>query len=216
MQKRLAWLLSLLLCAVGTGGVLAEAADTSTSVYQAGEIVTSEAEQEAGNPIFVITMEDGSVMRGELYPDVAPESVGNFIALANSGFYDGLVFHRVIEGFMIQGGDPEGTGGGGPGWNIKGEFADNGVANDISHDLGVLSMARTPAPDSAGSQFFIVTGNAKHLDGQYAAFGRLLEGQEVANAIASTPVVGSDPVTPQVMKTVRVETFGVEYPYTPL
>ena len=137
------------------------------------------------NPTFVITMADGREMKGELYPDIAPQSVGNFIALANSGFYDGLIFHRVIPGFMIQGGDPKGTGMGGPGYRIKGEFAMNGVPNPLKHTYGVLSMARSMMPDSAGSQFFIMTSDSPHLDGQYAAFGKVLEGMDVADAIVS-------------------------------
>lgn len=184
------------------------------SLYQEGEIETTAEEKEAGNPIFVITMENGGVMRGELYPDVAPESVGNFISLANSGFYDGLIFHRVIPGFMIQGGDPLGNGTGGPGWSIKGEFSSNGVTNNIQHTVGVLSMARSSAPDSAGSQFFIMTNDSPHLDGDYAAFGRVTEGMEVADEIVNTPRDASDkPTTSQVIQSIRVETFGTEYPY---
>ena len=137
----------------------------------------------AQNPTFVITMADGREMKGELYPETAPQSVGNFIALANSGFYDGLIFHRVIPGFMIQGGDPKGTGIGGPGYHIKGEFAMNGVNNPLKHTYGVLSMARSMMPDSAGSQFFIMTSDSPHLDGQYAAFGKVLEGMDVVYAV---------------------------------
>ena len=150
----------------------------------------------AQNPTFVITMADGREMKGELYPETAPQSVGNFIALANSGFYDGLIFHRVIPGFMIQGGDPKGTGIGGPGYHIKGEFAMNGVNNPLKHTYGVLSMARSMMPDSAGSQFFIMTSDSPHLDGQYAAFGKVLEGMDVADAIIliweSYNVAGAD------------------------
>ena len=168
----------------------------------------------AQNPTFVITMEDGHEMKGELYPEIAPQSVGNFIALANSGFYDGLIFHRVIPGFMIQGGDPKGTGIGGPGYRIKGEFAMNGFANPLKHTYGVLSMARSMMPDSAGSQFFIMTSNSPHLDGQYAAFGKVLEGMEVADAIVNTKRDMRDkPIVPQVMKSIRVETFGQVYPF---
>ena len=140
----------------------------------------------AQNPTFVITMEDGREMKGELYPEIAPQSVGNFIALANSGFYDGLIFHRVIPGFMIQGGDPKGVGIGGPGYHIKGEFAMNGWNNPLKHTYGVLSMARSMMPDSAGSQFFVMHANAPHLDGQYAGFGMLTDGFEVLDRIAST------------------------------
>ena len=168
----------------------------------------------AQNPYFVITMEDGREMKGELYPEIAPQSVGNFTALANSGFYDGVIFHRVIPGFMIQGGDPKGMGYGGPGYSIKGEFAANGVKNDLKHTYGVLSMARSMMPDSAGSQFFIMTSDSPHLDGQYAAFGKVLEGMDVAESIVNTPTDRSDkPLTPQVMKSIRVETFGQVYPF---
>ena len=166
------------------------------------------------NPKFVITMADGREMKGELYPDIAPQSVGNFIALANSGFYDGLIFHRVIPGFMIQGGDPKGTGMGGPGYRIKGEFAMNGVNNPLKHTYGVLSMARSMMPDSAGSQFFIMTSDSPHLDGQYAAFGKVLEGMDVADAIVSVKRDRMDkPLEPQTMKSIRVETFGQTYPF---
>ena len=168
----------------------------------------------AQHPVFTITMSDGREMKGELYPEIAPESVGNFVALANSGFYDGLIFHRVIPGFMIQGGDPKGAGYGGPGYSIKGEFAANGVPNPIKHTVGVLSMARSMMPDSAGSQFFIMTSDSPHLDGQYAAFGKVLEGMEVANDIVNTPRNAQDkPLTPQTMATVRVDTFGEVYPF---
>ena len=166
------------------------------------------------NPTFTITMENGGVMKGELYPEIAPQSVGNFISLANSGFYDGLIFHRCIPGFMIQGGCPEGTGMGGPGYRIKGEFNANGVKNDLKHTYGVLSMARSMMKDSAGSQFFIMTSDSPHLDGAYAAFGKVLEGMEVAEDIVNTRRDYNDrPMTPQVMKSVRVETYGVDYPF---
>ena len=165
------------------------------------------------NPIVTFEMEDGAVMKAELYPEVAPNTVNNFISLVKSGFYDGLIFHRVIPGFMIQGGDPDGNGTGGPGYSIKGEFTRNGFKNDLKHDRGVLSMARTMMPNSAGSQFFIMHKNSPHLDGQYAAFGKVLEGMEVVDAIANTRRGSNDkPLTPQVMKKVTVETFGVEYP----
>lgn len=156
--------------------------------------------------IVTFTMENGDVMKGELYPEIAPISVANFEKLANDGFYDGLIFHRVIPGFMIQGGCPDGTGMGGPGWNIKGEFAMNGVANNLKHTRGVLSMARAMHPDSAGSQFFIMVENAPHLDGQYAAFGKITEGMESADKIVSVKRNRQDkPNEPQVMKSVRVE-----------
>lgn len=164
------------------------------------------------NPIVTFTMENGDVMKAELYPDVAPNTVNNFISLVKKGFYDGLIFHRVIAGFMIQGGDPEGSGIGGPGYSIKGEFNYNGVENNLKHSRGVLSMARAQHPDSAGSQFFIMHADAPHLDGQYAAFGKLVEGEDVLDSIASIDTDWSDrPRTPHVMKTVTVDTFGVDY-----
>ena len=167
----------------------------------------------AQNPVVTFTMENGDVMKAELYPDIAPVSVNNFISLIQKNFYDGLIFHRVIRGFMIQGGDPQGTGMGGPGYSIKGEFAANGFQNDLKHTEGVLSMARSMMPDSAGSQFFIMHKNAPHLDGSYAAFGKIIEGMDVVNKIAETATDYSDrPLAPQVMKKVTVETFGVEYP----
>ena len=160
-----------------------------------------------------IEMENGDVMRGELYPEIAPITVENFIKLVEDGFYDGLIFHRVIPGFMIQGGCPDGTGMGGPGWSIKGEFAMNGVKNDLKHERGVLSMARSMMPDSAGSQFFIMHKDSPHLDGQYAAFGKVIEGMEAVNAIAETATDYNDrPLEPQVIETVTAETFGVDYP----
>ena len=167
----------------------------------------------AQNPIVTFTMENGDVMKAELYPDVAPVSVNNFISLINAKFYDGLIFHRVIKGFMIQGGDPEGTGMGGPGYSIKGKFASNGVKNDLKHTEGVLSMARSMMPDSAGSQFFIMHKTSPHLDGQYAAFGKVIEGLENVNKIAETATDYEDrPIENQVIKTVTVDTFGVAYP----
>ncbi len=167
----------------------------------------------AQNPIVTITMENGDVMKAELYPEIAPNTVNNFISLINKGFYDGVIFHRVIRGFMLQGGDPEGTGTGGPGYEIKGEFSNNGFKNDLKHTPGVLSMARTMIPDSAGSQFFIMHKAAPHLDGEYAAFGKITEGMDVVNRIAEEPTDFRDrPLADQVMKTVTVETFGVEYP----
>ena len=165
------------------------------------------------NPIVTITMEDGGTMKLELYPEVAPNTVNNFISLAGTGFYNGLCFHRVISGFMIQGGDPDGRGTGGPGYSIKGEFSGNGFPNDLKHTRGVISMARSMRPDSAGSQFFIMHQDSPHLDGQYAAFGKLLEGEDVLDNIARTKTGwGDKPIQPQVMKTVTVETFGVDYP----
>ena len=165
------------------------------------------------NPIVTIEMENGGEIKLELYPETAPQSVYNFIYLIGRHFYDGKIFHRVIPGFMIQGGCPEGTGMGGPGYRIKGEFLYNGVDNKLKHKRGVLSMARAQSPNSAGSQFFIMHQDAPHLDGQYAAFGKVISGMEVVDAIAATPTDFRDrPKTDQVMKTVTVETFGVEYP----
>ena len=166
----------------------------------------------AQNPIITFEMENGDIMKAELYPQVAPNTVNNFISLVNKGFYDGLIFHRVINGFMIQGGDPEGTGMGGPGYGIKGEFAQNGFANDLKHTAGVLSMARSMMPNSAGSQFFIMHKDAPHLDGAYAAFGKIIEGMDVVNKIAEVATdYSARPMEDQRMKTVTVETFGVDY-----
>lgn len=165
------------------------------------------------NPVVTFEMENGDIMKAELYPEIAPNTVNNFISLVNKGFYDGLIFHRVISGFMIQGGDPEGTGIGGPGYSIKGEFAQNGVKNDLKHTEGVLSMARTMAPNSAGSQFFIMHKTSPHLDGAYAAFGKVIEGMENVDKIAETRTDYSDrPLQEQKIRTMTVETFGVEYP----
>ena len=165
------------------------------------------------NPVVTFEMQDGTSFRAELYPEVAPNTVNNFLSLVGKGFYDGIIFHRVIAGFMIQGGDPKGVGTGGPGYHIKGEFASNGVRNDLKHTRGVLSMARAQHPDSAGSQFFIMHENASHLDGQYAAFGKVVEGMDVVDSIAATETDMRDkPTEPQVMETVTVDTFGTEYP----
>lgn len=167
----------------------------------------------AQNPIVTFTMENGDVIKAELYPEIAPTSVNNFISLINRNFYDGLIFHRVIKGFMIQGGDPEGTGMGGPGYSIRGEFAQNGFTNNLKHTEGVLSMARSMDPDSAGSQFFIMHKTSPHLDGAYAAFGKVIEGIENVNKIAETATDYADrPLEDQRLKTVTVDTFGVEYP----
>ena len=167
----------------------------------------------AQNPVVTITMKGGDVIKLELYPDVAPISVNNFISLVKHNFYDGLIFHRVIRGFMIQGGCPDGTGMGGPGYSIKGEFAQNGVKNNLKHTEGVLSMARAMHTDSAGSQFFIMHKNSPHLDGGYAAFGKVIEGMDVVNKIAETATDYNDrPLEPQIMETVVVDTFGVDYP----
>ncbi len=167
----------------------------------------------AQNPIVTITMENGGVIKAELYPDVAPNSVNNFISLVKKGFYDGLIFHRVINGFMIQGGCPQGIGTGGPGYSIPGEFAQNGFKNDLAHTEGVLSMARSMHPDSAGSQFFIMHKAAPHLDGAYAAFGKVIEGMDVVNQIAETDTDFQDrPITKQRIASMTVDTFGVDYP----
>lgn len=165
------------------------------------------------NPIVTIEVHNGDIMKLELYPEIAPNTVNNFIHLVKRGFYDGLTFHRVIRGFMIQGGDPNGNGTGGPGYFIKGEFTYNNFKNDLKHTAGVISMARTQQPDSAGSQFFIMHKAAPHLDGSYAAFGKIIEGMSVVDKIANTRTDYSDkPIEPQIMKKVTVETFGVEYP----
>lgn len=224
----------LLLAAVGCAktyantmapaGSAAETDTTMTSSTDAQENVPSAAESKTDetnkteenstmqNPVATITMKDGGVMKLELYPDVAPNTVKNFISLANAGFYDGLTFHRIIAGFMIQGGDPNGTGSGGPGYSIKGEFTSNGFKNDLKHKRGVISMARTMIPDSAGSQFFIMHADYPYLDGEYAAFGMLLEGFDVLDAIATVQTNRNDaPLTPVVIDTIRVDTFGVDY-----
>lgn len=165
------------------------------------------------NPVVTIIMENGDVMKAELYPEVAPNTVNNFISLVKKGYYDGLIFHRVIRGFMIQGGCPQGTGMGGPGYSIKGEFSQNGFKNDLKHTEGVLSMARSMMPNSAGSQFFIMHKDAPHLDGAYAAFGKVTEGMDVVNKIAEEHTDYSDrPLKTQKIKSMTVDTFGVEYP----
>ncbi len=166
----------------------------------------------AQNPIVTITMENGDIMKAELYPDIAPNTVNNFISLINNHFYDHVSFHRVISGFMLQGGDPEGTGMGGPGYEIKGEFSSNGFTNNLKHSAGVLSMARTMVPDSAGSQFFIMHQDSPHLDGEYAAFGKITEGMDIVNKIAAVQTDFSDrPIQPQVIQEVTVDPFGVTY-----
>ena len=167
----------------------------------------------AQNPIVTFEMENGDRIKAELYPEIAPNTVNNFLSLVNKGYYNGLCFHRVIRGFMIQGGCPEGTGTGGPGYSIRGEFSQNGFSNDLKHSAGVLSMARTMAPDSAGSQFFIMHQDSPHLDGAYAAFGKVTEGMDAVNRIAETATDYSDrPMENQIMKTVTAECFGVDYP----
>ena len=166
----------------------------------------------AQNPVVTITMANGDVIKAELYPEIAPNTVNNFISLINKNFYDGVIFHRVIKNFMLQGGDPDGNGTGGPGYEIKGEFTNNGFKNDLKHTPGVLSMARTMIPDSAGSQFFIMHKDAPHLDGEYAAFGKVIEGMDVVNKIAETRTDYSDrPLKEQKIKSMTVDTFGEEY-----
>jgi len=167
----------------------------------------------AANPIVTITMENGDIMKAELYPEIAPNTVNNFISLVKKGYYDGLIFHRVIRGFMIQGGCPQGTGMGGPGYHIKGEFSYNGFTNTLKHTPGVLSMARTMMPDTAGSQFFLMHETSPHLDGQYAAFGKVIDGLEIVDKIACVKTDYSDrPMQKQVIKSMTVDTFGVDYP----
>lgn len=167
----------------------------------------------AQNPVITFEMENGDVIKAELYPEIAPNTVNNFLSLVNKGFYNGLIFHRVIEGFMIQGGCPDGTGMGGPGYTIKGEFTQNRFKNELKHTPGVLSMARAMHPNSAGSQFFIMHETSPHLDGSYAAFGKVIEGMDIVNKIAESDTDWQDrPVVPQRMKTVTAETFGTEYP----
>lgn len=201
-------LVAILIFVVLSGSLSATAEDKKN---------TSKENAMSQYPVFTITLENGQIITGELYPEIAPESVGNFVALANSAFYDGLIFHRVIPGFMVQGGCPTGTGMGGPGYSIKGEFAQNGVSNPLKHTRGVLSMARSMRMDSAGSQFFIMVADAPHLDGAYAAFGKVLSGMEALDQVVSQKRNNADkPLTDQVIKSIRVETNGVEYPFTRL
>ena len=193
------------------------AMEEAQALTQDNTALVTAATVESKKPTFTVVMNDGSVIYGELYPEIAPESVGNFVSLANSNFYDGVIFHRVIPGFMIQGGDPNGLGTGGPGYAIRGEFSNNGVENNLSHVRGVLSMARSSAMDSAGSQFFIMHADSDYLDGDYAAFGMVLGGMDTVDVIASVPTNANDkPMTDQTMCTVYVETYGQEYPFTKL
>ena len=197
---------------VQTGEQTGEQTTEQQPAQPAQNETTTTEEGTMNNPIATITMKDGGVMKLELYPDVAPNTVKNFISLANSGFYDGLTFHRVIAGFMIQGGDPDGVGTGGPGYSIKGEFTGNGFENNLAHKRGVISMARAQNPDSAGSQFFIMHVDYPYLDGQYASFGMMTEGFTVLDKIATVQTDRNDkPVNPVVIDTIRVETFGVDY-----
>ncbi|WP_299088475.1 peptidylprolyl isomerase [uncultured Metabacillus sp.] len=181
---------------------------------QTGDSETNKSEQKIEkNPVATITMESNQIIKVELYPNIAPNTVNNFISLAQSGFYDGVIFHRVIPGFMIQGGDPEGTGIGGPDYSIKGEFTSNGFENNLKHERGVISMARTQEPDSAGSQFFIMVADSSHLDGEYAAFGKVTEGMDVVDQIVNVETDQQDkPLEEQKIKHIKVDTFGVDYP----
>ena len=209
MKKRsLSLLLALVLLVSLTALTGCKSKDSQTT----GQRISAYTLKNEKDPVATITMEDGGVITVELYPDVAPNTVANFITLANQGFYDGLIFHRVIKGFMIQGGDPNGTGRGGPGYAIKGEFSANGFENNLSHTRGVISMARSASFDSAGSQFFIMHADGTYLDTQYAAFGEVVDGMDVVDAIATTQTGASDrPVNEQKIKTIRVDTKGVDY-----
>jgi len=207
MTKLLAMLLALLLLLVPMASGLAQGEDSTQPTNR-------EEESTMPNPVFTIILENGQIVEGELYPNNAPQSVGNFISLANAGFYDGLIFHRVIPGFMVQGGCPNGNGMGGPGYSIKGEFSQNGISNPLRHTRGVLSMARSMKMDSAGSQFFIMVADAPHLDGGYAAFGLVTSGMEAIDQVVNAKRDRADkPVENQVIKSIRVETNGVEYPF---
>ncbi len=219
MKKGIAVFLSLILCLFAFSSCGGDPQTEQDGSEPKGEQTTEQPEMEGTtmsngeNPIVTITMQNGGVIKIELYPDIAPNTVNNFISLVQDGFYDGLIFHRVIPGFMIQGGDPEGTGYGGPGYSIAGEFSYNGFDNELAHTRGVISMARSPSPDSAGSQFFIMVEDAPHLDGQYAAFGKVIEGLDVVDEIVSVDTNASDkPYDDQVMQTVTVDTKGVTYP----
>lgn len=203
------FLLAFIATGCGAGGAQSQTGSTQSNQSQSN----SSSSQAQKNPVVTITMADGGQIKAELYPQIAPNTVNNFIALVQKGFYNGLSFHRVIPGFMIQGGDPKGNGMGGPGYSIKGEFNNNGFKNSLKHERGVLSMARAQDPNSAGSQFFIMVAAAPSLDGDYAAFGKVTSGLDVIDKIVNTPRDKSDkPLNPQVMKTVTVDTFGVNYP----
>jgi peptidyl-prolyl cis-trans isomerase B (cyclophilin B) len=199
-------------CGVSNTADDTKISNTPVPTQAAEENKLKEDDKVDQNPIVTIEMENGGIIKAELYPKVAPNTVRNFISLINKGFYDGLIFHRVIPGFVIQGGDPNGTGTGGPGYSIKGEFSSNGFKNDLKHSRGVLSMARSAMPDSAGSQFFIMVADSPHLDGQYAAFGKVIEGMAVVDEIVNVETNANDkPLKDQKMKKVTVETFGVTY-----
>ncbi|MEC0247942.1 peptidylprolyl isomerase [Paenibacillus chitinolyticus] len=211
--------MALLVIAAGCGKAKTDSSGTATpaptpSPTAAGSAGGSEPPKTDGkNPVVTIEMDNGKIIKAELYPQVAPNTVNNFISLIKKGFYDGKIFHRVIPGFMIQGGDPDGTGAGGPGYGIKGEFTSNGFKNELKHTRGVLSMARAQDPDSAGSQFFIMVADSPHLDGQYASFGKVTEGMEAVDEIVNQPTEANDrPKTPPAMKKVTVDTLGVDYP----
>ncbi|RED64593.1 peptidylprolyl isomerase [Cohnella lupini] len=222
-NKRLAasllTIIALLLIVTGCGGKNNSNNSSDATATGNGAASTQEASPMNGvdtsgdNPIVTIEMDSGKIIKVELYPKVAPNSVNNFISLVKKGFYDGTIFHRIIPGFMIQGGDPDGTGMGGPGYSIAGEFSQNGFENNLKHTAGVLSMARSQSPDSAGSQFFLMVADAPHLDGAYAAFGKVTEGMDVVNEIVQLPKGANDrPKTPPVMKKVTVDTRGVDAP----
>ncbi len=222
-NKRLATslltIIALLLIVTGCGGKEKSNNSSDATATGNGAASTQEASPMNGvdtsgdNPIVTIEMDSGKIIKVELYPKVAPNSVNNFISLVKKGFYDGTIFHRIIPGFMIQGGDPDGTGMGGPGYSIAGEFSQNGFENNLKHTAGVLSMARSQSPDSAGSQFFLMVADAPHLDGAYAAFGKVTEGMDVVDEIVKLPKGANDrPNTPPVMKKVTVDTRGVEAP----
>jgi peptidyl-prolyl cis-trans isomerase B (cyclophilin B) len=213
-------LITLLLFLTGCGGKeKTNNSSDATGIANGGPASTQEASQVNGvdtsgdNPIVTIEMDSGKIIKVELYPKIAPNTVNNFISLVKKGFYDGTIFHRVIAGFMIQGGDPDGTGMGGPGYSIAGEFSQNGFKNDLKHTAGVLSMARSQSKDSAGSQFFLMVADAPHLDGLYAAFGKVTEGMDVVNEIVKLPKDTNDrPKNPPVMKKVTVDTRGADAP----
>ncbi|MFS0879664.1 peptidylprolyl isomerase [Metabacillus niabensis] len=196
----------ILFLVAGCGTSITEDKTTSSSTQKKEEQVIEK------NPVATITMENNKIIKVELYPAIAPNTVNNFISLANSGFYNGLTFHRVVPDFMIQGGDPNGDGTGGPDYQIKGEFSSNGFENNLKHERGVISMARSEAPDSAGSQFFIMVADATHLDGEYAGFGKVIEGMDVVDEIVSVERDGEKPLKEQKIKDIIVDTFGIVYP----